>query len=98
MAHVVPVFPVEQVHMHAVLSALIATDVARPLLQCAATLHWMHELGYQEMRPTAQEAHVAPVYPDKQVHTHAVLAALMTTEDAWLLQCKPKLHWTHAEP
>ena len=49
------------------------------------------------MRPTAQVEHVAPTYPVQQVHTHAVLAALITTDVAWLLQCVPTLHWVFVE-
>ena len=41
MLHVVPVNPIEQVHVHAVLLSFDVTETAR-LLQCVAVVHMSH--------------------------------------------------------
>ena len=44
VAHVVPVNPAQQAHVHAVLPAFEVSDRALPL-QCVAEVHWVHA-GY----------------------------------------------------
>ena len=88
----VPANPVEQVHVHAVLPTLDATNPPL-LLQCVAVVHWVH-VGYV-MKPALQALQMVPTNPVEQVQVHAVLPMFDATDAAWLLQWVAVVHWTH---
>ena len=79
MLHVFPVNPDAQVHVHAVLPRLGATDLAW-LLQCVAEAHCVH-VG-ELMEPSSQVLHVLSVNPVAQVHVHALLSVFEVTDAA----------------